>query len=98
MHRAAAHAYDREPAKKKARIVTTNKEVAQWMLDQIMERNHLYRWHCVQQIEKTFGTGFTEEGDHGVRVIKRQVMTAFNRLPESKKVKYSQAARRWDKL
>lgn len=60
--------------------MTTPKQVAQWMLAQLEERDCLLQVEAVAGIEETFGPDFVFLSDIGEKSIDRRVLYQFRKL------------------
>ena len=74
--------------------MTEAKDVAGWMFDQLLERNHLYQEDTVYRIKKLFGEEFTLVNANGNLGISKEVLGEFSKLTGSEVV-WSRSGRYW---
>lgn len=60
--------------------MTTPREVAQWMVEELEKHRALYQDVAVYEIEKRFGEGFTYINQNGNLAIDRKVLKEFRAL------------------
>jgi hypothetical protein len=60
--------------------MTTPKDVAQWMLDEVSKEKMLHQEHAVYDIAKKFGDEFTYMNENGNLAISRPILRAFRKL------------------
>lgn len=60
--------------------MTTARDVAQFMLDELTRTKYLYQDVVVGQIELQFGPGFTGTNANGNPSINKDVLAVFNEL------------------
>jgi hypothetical protein len=62
--------------------MTTPKDVAQWMLEELKRETYLYQNMVVYDIEEKFGEEFTYINDNGNPAIDQRVLKEFRKLTE----------------
>lgn len=62
--------------------MTTSKDVAQWMLEELKREKYLYQNSMVSDIESKFGEEFTYVNENGNPAIDRRVLREFRKLTE----------------
>jgi len=60
--------------------MTTAKDVAQWMFDEVNRRSALDQETAAHQIRMKFGKEFTYENENGNWAINKAVLAAFRKL------------------
>jgi len=60
--------------------MSTPKDVAKFMFDQIQKDKILYQREVVGQIEEVFGKDFVYLNDNGNMAVDRKVLAAFRKL------------------
>lgn len=60
--------------------MVTTKNVAQWMLDEVLDKGYLEQSAVVYVILKKFGNDFIYQNDNGNLSIQKKVLSAFNKL------------------
>ena len=60
--------------------MVTTKDVAQWMLDEVLNEGYLEQGAVVYVIFKKFGNEFVYQNDNGNLAIQKKVLAAFNKL------------------
>ena len=60
--------------------MTTAREIAQWMVDQLEIRSELYQEDAVHEIAHMFGEEFTYENENGNAAIDKTVLKEFKKL------------------
>jgi hypothetical protein len=58
----------------------TPQQVAEWMFDEVKQRNSLYQEDVVHEIAAKFGKEFTYDNENGNLAISRKVLAAFTKL------------------
>lgn len=75
--------------------MTTNREVADFLLDMIIYHGKVYRFTAIKEIDKKYGQGeFTYSPEPGLTAISKPVMKVFAYISKGK-VTYSQKNRCW---
>ncbi|KJS00964.1 MAG: membrane protein [Desulfobulbaceae bacterium BRH_c16a] len=75
----------------------TDKEVAEWMVDQFNNQFWLYQEDTVYKIKNKFGTEFVYQNENGNYAISKKVLKEFKSLTEGKIV-WERGQRAWRKL
>ncbi len=75
----------------------TDKEVAEWMLDQFNNQFWLYQEDTVYKIKNKFGIEFVYQNESGNYAISKKVLKEFKSLTEGKIV-WERGQRAWRKL
>ena len=60
--------------------MSSTKDVAEWMLEEIKTKNYLEQGAAVFTIQDKFGDDFVYTNDNGNLAIARKILTAFNKL------------------
>ena len=60
--------------------MVTTKDVAQWMLDEVLNEDYLEQGAVVGVISRKFGKEFVYQNDNGNLAIQKKVLVAFNKL------------------
>lgn len=76
--------------------MTTAKDVAQWMFDEVRRRNVLEQETAAHQIRMKFGKEFTYENENGNWAINKDVLAAFRKLTGDSIV-WDRGSREWRK-
>lgn len=74
--------------------MTTVKDVADWMLAELMAAKYLEQGAVVYRISEKFGDQFVYQNDNGNMAINKKVLKEFKALTEGKAV-YDQSDRGW---
>lgn len=60
--------------------MTSTQDVAQWLLDEVVQKTYLEQEVAVYTIHKKFGDDFVYTNDNGNLAIAKKVLAAFNKL------------------
>lgn len=74
--------------------MVTEKDVAQWMLDEVLNKGYLEQCAVVHVILKKFGNDFVYQNDNGNLAIEKKVLNIFNNL-SSDNVVWLKSERAW---
>ena len=60
--------------------MTTTKDVAEWMFEEVKEKDYLEHGVCVSLIADKFGEGFIYNNESGGLSIAKKVINVFNKI------------------
>ncbi len=75
--------------------MATNLDVAQYMMDELLDKGLLYQENVVQDIHSEFGEEFMYYNENGNPAISKDVLKEFKKLKEGHNVEWDRSGRCW---
>jgi len=75
--------------------MATNLEIAQYMIDELLEKGLLYQENVVQDIHSKFGEEFIYYNENGNPAISKNVLKEFKKLKVGHNIEWDRSGRCW---
>ena len=73
------------------------KSVAEFMINEILEKGYVYQEYLVHDIQKKFGEEYVYVNENGNLAISKKVLNEFNKLKEVNGIEWDNRERCWTK-
>ena len=74
-----------------------NKSVAEFMINEILEKGYVYQEYLVHDIQEKFGDDFVYINENGNLAISKKVLNEFKKLKEQNNIEWYRSERCWTK-
>lgn len=74
-----------------------NKTVAEFMINEIIEKKYAYQEYLVHDIRTKFGDEFVYENENGNLAISKNVLKEFKKLKEENGIEWDRSDKSWVK-
>ena len=73
------------------------KSVAEFMINEILEKGYVYQEYLVHDIQKKFGEEYVYVNENGNLAISKKVLNEFKKLKDVKGIEWDRSDRCWVK-
>jgi hypothetical protein len=74
-----------------------NKIIAEFMINEILEKGYVYQEYLVHDIQEKFGDDFVYINENGNLAISKKVLNEFKKLKEQNNIEWDRSKRSWVK-
>ena len=72
-----------------------NKIIAEFMINEILEKGYVYQEYLVHDIQEKFGDDFVYINENGNLAISKKVLNEFKKLKEQNNIEWDRSERSW---
>ena len=73
------------------------KSVAEFMINEILEKGYVYQEYLVHDIQEKFGDDFVYINENGNLAISKKVLNEFKKLKEQNNIEWDRSDKSWVK-
>ena len=73
------------------------KSVAEFMINEILEKGYVYQEYLVHDIQKIFGEEYVYVNENGNLAISKKVLNEFKKLKEANGIEWDRSDKSWVK-
>lgn len=73
------------------------KSVAEFMINEILEKGYVYQEYLVHDIQEKFGDDFVYINENGNLAISKKVLNDFKKLKEQNNIEWDRSDKSWVK-
>ncbi|MEX5269056.1 DUF6953 family protein [Kocuria sabuli] len=74
--------------------MTNANDIAEWLIERILDEKTVYQEHIVHDLERKFGTEWVYQNENGNPAINKTVLTKFRKLHEGA-IEWDRSDRCW---